>query len=87
MEEMSFCQSCHMPFSRESDRGTNADGSVSEDYCVNCFVGGEFVVYKTVEEAIADSVNYAEYAGMTREEMLEFAKENYPNLKRWKGES
>ena len=81
---MQMCQSCSMPLMKEDDRGTNKDGSISDDYCMNCFVNGKFVGYQTVEEAIADSVNYAGHAGMTREEMLEYAKTNYPNLKRWK---
>jgi len=82
MEEK-YCQSCHMLIVKEDDKGTNADGSKSEDYCVYCFVNGEFEGYQTVEEAIADSVNFAEHAGMTKNEMLEYAKENYPKLKRW----
>jgi len=83
-EEMVFCQSCHMPLKNEEDKGTNADGSKSDDYCIHCFENGEFKGYETVEEAIADSVNYAECAGMTKEEMLEYAKKTYPTLKRWK---
>ena len=81
---MVMCQSCSMPLMKEDDKGTNKDGSLSEEYCINCFAGGEFIGYQTVEEAIADSVNYAEHAGMTKDEMLAYAKENYPNLKRWK---
>ena len=84
MEEMVMCQSCSMPLTKEEDKGTNKDGTRSEEYCVYCFVNGAFEGYQTVEEAIADSVNYAESAGMTKEEMLAYAKENYPNLKRWK---
>jgi hypothetical protein len=72
-----------MPLTKPSDNGTNADGSVSADYCCHCFVKGEFQGYKTVEEAIADSVNYAKYAGMTKKKMLAYATENYPKLKRW----
>ena len=83
MKEMIYCQSCHMPLQEESDKGKNADGTISEDYCKYCFENGEFINYKTVEEAIADSVNYAEYAGFTKEEMLEYAKKMYPTLKRW----
>ena len=86
MVDMIFCQSCHMPLSKEEDKGKNMDGTLSEDYCAHCYVNGEFVGYETVEEAIADSVNYAEHAGMTKEEMLEFATNVYPTLKRWRNE-
>lgn len=79
-----ICQSCSMPLTNESDKGTNKDGSLSVDYCKYCFEAGNFIGYKTLEEAIADSVNYAEQSGMTKEEMLSLAKEILPTLKRWR---
>ena len=84
MEKIMVCQSCSMPIMKDADKGTNADETKSNDYCVHCFVKGEFAGYQTVEEAIADSVNFAEHAGMTKEDMLKYAEKNYPNLKRWK---
>ena len=82
--EKVICQSCAMPMENENSLGTNSDGSKSKDYCRYCFEKGEFIGYKTLEETIADSVNFAEHAGITKEEMLKYAKENYPHLKRWK---
>jgi hypothetical protein len=73
-----------MPLSNEEDKGTNADGTKTDEYCIHCFEAGDFKGYTTVEEAIADSVNYAKYAGLTEAEMLAYAKENYPKLKRWR---
>lgn len=84
MEDMKICQSCSMPLENDNDKGTNIDGTKSEDYCKHCFENGEFIGYQTLEEAIADSVNYAGLAGMTEEEMLEHSKTVLPNLKRWK---
>ncbi len=84
MKEMIVCQSCSMPLGNESDKGTNADGTVSTDYCKYCFEKGEFISYQTLEEAISDSVNYAEYSGKTKEEALADAKTILPTLKRWK---
>jgi len=72
-----------MPLTKPEDIGTNTDGTPNADYCCNCFEKGEFIGYQTLEEAIADSVNYAEYAGMTKEEMHAYAQERYPSLKRW----
>ena len=82
--EKNICQSCAMFMKDDSLSGTNSDGSKSEDYCCYCLKEGDFIGYQTLEEAIADSVNFAEHAGMTKEEMLKHAKENYPNLKRWR---
>ena len=79
-----ICQSCSMPLEQAEHIGTNADGSKNEDYCVFCFKDGRFLHDMTLEETIADSVNYAEAAGMTKEAMLEHAKAVLPTLKRWK---
>lgn len=79
-----ICQSCSMPLLKEEEIGTNKDGSKNEDYCVYCYKDGEFTNDMTLEETIADSVNYAEMAGMTKEAMLKHASEVFPTLKRWK---
>lgn len=42
MEGMVICQSCSMPLAKDDEKGTNADGSKSEEYCIYCFVNGEF---------------------------------------------
>lgn len=83
MEEK-ICQSCAMPLHKEDEIGTNKDGSKNEDYCIYCFKDGEFTSDMTLEETIADSVNYAEMAGMTKEAMLEMQSKVLPTLKRWK---
>ena len=43
------CQSCGM-IMKESERGTNLDGSISEDYCKYCFTNGKFGKDETMEE-------------------------------------
>ncbi|WP_281404998.1 zinc ribbon domain-containing protein [Nitratireductor sp. XY-223] len=38
------CQSCGMPLSKdEMGGGTNADGSISSQYCSYCFKDGKFL--------------------------------------------
>jgi len=83
MEKMKICQSCSMPLCEEKHIGTNAGGSKNDDYCVYCFKDGEFTSNKTLEETIAESVNWAEEAGMTKEAMLAHAQSVLPTLKRW----
>ena len=84
MDNVLVCQSCSMPLNGEEHISTNKDSSKNEDYCVYCLKDGEFTHNMTLEETIADSVNYAEMAGMTKEEMLTHAKNVLPTLKRWK---
>ena len=83
MEKEKICQSCAMPLENDAERGTNKDGSMNTDYCVYCFKEGEFTNNMTLEETIADSVNYAEMAGMSEEAMLEMQSKVLPTLKRW----
>jgi len=85
MEEMVICQSCSMPLVEDNEKGTNANGGKSEEYCIYCFVNGKFTKPdQTLEEAIAESEDYADMAGMTKEEARKHAEETLPKLKRWK---
>ena len=46
-----FCQSCGMPMKKDPQGGgTNADGSINENYCSYCYQNGEFLFNGTVKE-------------------------------------
>ena len=45
-----YCQSCGMALTRDEERGTEADGSRSETYCVYCYQQGQFLQDVTMEE-------------------------------------
>ena len=49
--EQKFCQSCGMPLTEEL-KGTNADGSRNEDYCIYCYKDGAFTQDCSMEEMI-----------------------------------
>ena len=85
MDDMIICQSCSMPLAKDEEKGTNSDGSKNEEYCIYCFVKGNFTKPdQTLEEAIAESEDYADMAGMTKEQARKYAEATLPNLKRWK---
>ena len=85
MEKVLVCQSCGMPIEKDEIIGTNADGSKNNDYCVYCFKDGKFTdSTSTLEEYIEYSLQFAEQAGITKEEMKEDCKKVLPTLKRWK---
>ena len=46
-----FCQSCGMPLTEEK-RGSNADGSLNEDYCAYCYNNGKFTQDFTMSQMI-----------------------------------
>ena len=85
-QEMRFCQSCAMPLDQDELRGTEADGSLSPDYCKYCYQNGAFTREQTIEQAIENDLPFVLKAGVypdadtARREMLKF----YPTLKRWK---
>lgn len=86
---MKFCQSCGMPLTDDL-RGTNADGSKSDDYCVYCYKDGAFTGNFTMEEMVEFCSMYVEeYNKNTGEnltccEYKEVLRSFYPTLKRWK---
>lgn len=85
MEKVLVCQSCSMPIDKDEIIGTNADGSKNNDYCIYCYKDGKFTDnLSTLEEYTEFSLQFAEQAGMTKEEMREHCNKVLPTLKRWK---
>lgn len=86
---MKFCQSCGMPLNDEN-RGTNADGSKNDDYCMYCYQNGKFTNDCTMDEMIefcaqfVDEVNKNMPKPMTKEEYKDMMRQYFPMLKRWK---
>ena len=86
--EQKFCQSCGMPLTEEI-KGTNADGSKNEDYCIYCYKDGAFTRDCTMEEMIdfcsqfVDEVNKNMPRPMTQEEYKQMMRQYFPKLKRW----
>ena len=82
--DLKICQSCGMPMESEEMYGTNADGSISEDYCKYCYMNGEFIDKVSMEEYIGMCSQFGSQAGMTNEEMKAYCEKLFPTLKRWK---
>lgn len=86
--EMKFCQSCGMPLT-ENNHGTNADGSLNEDYCCYCYQNGEFTRDMTMEEMIefcsqfTDEINKNSGQNLTPEDAKNMMRKLFPGLKRW----
>lgn len=88
-QKIKFCQSCGMPLNDEN-RGTNADGSKNEDYCMYCYQNGKFTNDCTMDEMIefcaqfVDEVNKNMPKPMTKDEYKDMMRQYFPMLKRWK---
>ena len=87
--EHKFCQSCGMPLTTDN-KGTNADGSRNEDYCIYCYKDGRFTQDFTMEQMIehcaqfTDEINKNSGQNLTVEQMKEQMRQFFPQLKRWK---
>ena len=84
-----FCQSCGMPLTDEI-KGTNADGSRNENYCVYCYKNGKFVHDFTMTQMIEFCLQFLDQwnaqAGLhlTPVQAKERMLQHFPHLKRWK---
>jgi len=87
--EQKFCQSCGMPLTA-GNKGTDADGSTNDDYCVYCYKDGKFTQDMTMEQMIdfcarfTDEINRQSGWSLTPEQAKEQMRRFFPTLKRWK---
>lgn len=83
--EMKFCQSCAMPLNTKEDHGTNADGSLNEDYCKYCYENGKFTSDDTMESMIKTCAKFMVEGGhsQSEEQATKEMMEYFPKLKRW----
>lgn len=83
------CQSCGMILEKDSDKGTESDGSKSEEYCTFCYQQGKFAQDVTMEEMVEhnlldlDEWNKAADLHLTKQEAREQLMGFLPTLKRW----
>lgn len=84
------CQSCGMPMTAHEQQGTNADGSINNDYCVYCYKDGNFTGEMTMDEMIAACAAYPDALrdehgnAISKEEYIANMKSYFPTLKRWR---
>ena len=84
-ENQKFCQSCAMPISEDELFGTNADGSINEDYCKYCFNDGEFTSDMSMEEMMNFCIEKMTevHPEIDESEASAMMREVFPKLKRW----
>lgn len=83
------CQSCGMTLDQDFDKGTESDGSISEEYCTYCYQQGKFSHDVTLEEMIElnlrdlDAWNKSVGLQLTEQEARAALINFLPTLKRW----
>lgn len=86
---MVICQSCGMSIEQDKDKGTNADNSLSMEYCAYCYKDGDFANELTLEQYVEIGLDYSpEYQAAeteTEKEKIKAQTKAYlSTLKRWK---
>ena len=83
-----FCQCCSMPLMDPSLRGTEEDGSISDEYCKFCYQDGEYTAKNVgMDEFIeATAQKEADALGISREEAVSLMATLLPHLDRWAGQ-
>lgn len=80
-----ICQSCGMPLKKDTDKGTEADGSRSQKYCQFCYKKGEF----TWKDATAEQMRTYCMGILTKDRhwpsfLARLATNGIPKLERWR---
>lgn len=81
------CQSCGMPLENKEDFGTEADGSLSNEYCTFCYQHGLFTEPDITMEEMAKrgGAIMSQMFNIPEKKAEEFAMEQLSGLKRWAG--
>lgn len=83
--EHKFCQSSGMPLTTDN-KGTNADGSRNEDYCIYCYKDGRFTQDFTMEQMIehcaqfTDEINKESGQTLTQEQAKDIMRQFFHYL-------
>ena len=79
-----FCQSCGMPLSKdELGGGTNADGTLSTEYCSHCYQSGRFTEPNLSVEEMVTKVEAKLRAMHIPGFLTRRFTRNIPHLNRW----
>lgn len=83
METNMFCQSCTMPISDVANRGTERDGSKSDEYCMYCYQNGAFTTPDMTLNEMKSTVVTQMQKRHIPEAIIQKSLAMLPHLKRW----
>ncbi len=81
-----MCQSCGLIMGQSNlMRGTNADGTHSDEYCDSCYINGEFTNPNETIETMAELLknSFVEDDGLSPYQAHLAIVDLLPTLKRW----
>lgn len=84
MQPKMFCQSCSMPIDNVADRGTEKNGSKSEEYCKYCYADGAMVNPGMKLDEMKSIVKTQMEKRHIPGNIIQKSLDVLPHLKRWK---
>lgn len=78
-----ICQCCGMPLDDDAILGSNADGTVNEEYCKWCYADGTYT-YSDMDELIEVCVKQMANEQFSEKQARAYMKELLPGLNYWK---
>lgn len=84
MENKIICQSCGMPIDTDSMKGTEKNGSKSNQYCKYCYENGAFKHPNIILEDMQKNVKNQMKKLELHDQAIQKAINLLPELKRWK---
>jgi hypothetical protein len=79
-----FCQSCGMPLSKDlKGGGTEADGSITKEYCSHCYQLGKFTEPDMTVDQMVKKVQNKMSEMYIPTVFSRFFTKDIPSLKRW----
>jgi len=82
-EPTMFCQSCTMPIDNADDRGTEKDGSKSNEYCKYCYRDGAFLQPAVTFEEMKSFISGQMQKMNLPDDIIQRSLKLLPHLKRW----
>ena len=83
MEPGIFCQGCTMPIDNVEERGTEKDGSKSNQYCKYCYLGGAFTNPGMTLEQMKKVVLTQMHKMNLADNIIQQSLNSLPHLKSW----
>ncbi len=87
MNRSNLCQSCSMPMETDNLRGTEADASLSKEYCIYCYENGEYtrpeINMDEMKLLVKTRINAMRIPSELRLELIKLSEKLIPEMHRW----
>lgn len=87
MSNTAYCQSCSMPLDAEELKGTEKDGSKSNEYCIYCYKNGAFTDPEVTLDKMKTNIKSQMEKLKLPATVTDLSINILPSLKRWKTQS